>query len=69
MFYFCLLLGVLADPITQQATFSSPLAPGTGSAITFPEEHEDPRVCTAQGGAPAGGLWGFIKVWGFVCYP
>ncbi|XP_010564368.1 protein PRRC1 [Haliaeetus albicilla] len=53
--------GVLADPITQQATFSSPLAPGTGSAITFPEEREDPRVCTAQGGAPAGGLWGFIK--------
>ncbi|NXW09686.1 PRRC1 protein, partial [Fregetta grallaria] len=53
--------GVLADPITQQATFSSPLAPGTGSAITFPEEREDPRVSTAQGGAPAGGLWGFIK--------
>ncbi|XP_005240428.3 protein PRRC1 [Falco biarmicus] len=53
--------GVLADPITQQATFSSPLAPGTGSAITFPEEHEDPRVSTAQGGVPAGGLWGFIK--------
>ncbi|NWH56995.1 PRRC1 protein, partial [Geococcyx californianus] len=53
--------GVLADPITQQATFSSPLAPGAGSAITFPEEHEDPRVSTAQGGGPAGGLWGFIK--------
>ncbi|XP_074711110.1 protein PRRC1 isoform X1 [Strix uralensis] len=53
--------GVLADPITQQATFSSPLAPGTGSAITFPEENEDPRVSTAQAGAPAGGLWGFIK--------
>ncbi|KFQ92458.1 Protein PRRC1, partial [Nipponia nippon] len=53
--------GVLADPITQQATFSSPLAPGTGSAITFPEEREDPRVVTAQGGTPAGGLWGFIK--------
>ncbi|NXR45029.1 PRRC1 protein, partial [Hippolais icterina] len=53
--------GVLADPITQQATFSSSLSPGTGSAITFPEEHEDPRVSTAQSGAPAGGLWGFIK--------
>ncbi|KFV04699.1 Protein PRRC1, partial [Tauraco erythrolophus] len=53
--------GVLADPITQQATFSSPLAPGTGSAITFPEEREDPRVSNAQGGAPASGLWGFIK--------
>ncbi|OXB71936.1 UNVERIFIED_CONTAM: hypothetical protein H355_006925 [Colinus virginianus] len=55
--------GVLADPITQQASFSSPLASGvgSGSAITFPEEHEDPRVSTAQSGAPAGGLWGFIK--------
>ncbi|XP_063278703.1 protein PRRC1 [Prinia subflava] len=53
--------GVLADPITQQATFSSSLSPGAGSAITFPEEHEDPRVSTAQSGAPAGGLWGFIK--------
>ncbi|NXD05195.1 PRRC1 protein, partial [Certhia familiaris] len=53
--------GVLADPITQQATFSSSLCPGAGSAITFPEEHEDPRVSTAQGGTPAGGLWGFIK--------
>ncbi|XP_010174824.1 protein PRRC1-like, partial [Antrostomus carolinensis] len=53
--------GVLADPITQQATSSSHLAPGTGSTITFPEEREDPRISTAQGGAPAGGLWGFIK--------
>ncbi|XP_054509356.2 protein PRRC1 [Agelaius phoeniceus] len=53
--------GVLADPITQQATFSSSLSPGAGSAITFPEEHEDPRVSTAQSGAPAGGIWGFIK--------
>ncbi|NP_001026588.2 protein PRRC1 isoform X1 [Gallus gallus] len=55
--------GVLADPITQQAPFSSPLASGTGSgsSITFPEEHEDPRVSAAQSGAPTGGLWGFIK--------
>ncbi|NWW93120.1 PRRC1 protein, partial [Rhynochetos jubatus] len=53
--------GVLADPITQQTTFSTPLAPATGSAITFPEECEDPRVSTAQGGGPSGGLWGFIK--------
>uniref|UniRef100_A0A8C3NSI7 Proline rich coiled-coil 1 n=1 Tax=Cyanoderma ruficeps TaxID=181631 RepID=A0A8C3NSI7_9PASS len=53
--------GVLADSIIQQATFSSSLSPGAGSAITFPEEHEDPRVSTAQSGAPAGGLWGFIK--------
>ncbi|NXD46031.1 PRRC1 protein, partial [Copsychus sechellarum] len=55
---------VLADPITQQSTFSSTLSPVSGSTITFPEEHEDPRVSTAQSGAPAGGLWGFIKVWG-----
>ncbi|KAM6034330.1 protein PRRC1 isoform 3-T3 [Chlamydotis macqueenii] len=53
--------GVLTDPITKQATFSSPLAPGSGSAITFPEECEDARASAAQGGAPAGGLWGFIK--------
>ncbi|NXA54699.1 PRRC1 protein, partial [Nothocercus julius] len=55
--------GVLADPVTQQATFSSPLVPGIagGSAITFPEEHEDPRISTAQSGAAGGGLWGFIK--------
>ena len=50
MFYFSILQGVLADPITQQASFSSPLASGTGSgsAITFPEEHEDPRVVVLQ---------------------
>ncbi|XP_030368476.1 protein PRRC1 isoform X2 [Strigops habroptila] len=48
--------GALADPITQQANFPSALAPGTDSTITFPEEHEDPRVSTATGG-----LWGFIK--------
>ncbi|XP_050185866.1 protein PRRC1 [Myiozetetes cayanensis] len=53
--------GVLADSISQQTTFSSSLSPGSGSTITFPEEHEDPRVSTAHGGAPAGGLWGFIK--------
>ncbi|XP_027523397.1 protein PRRC1 [Corapipo altera] len=52
---------VLADPITQQATFSSSLSPEVGSAITFPEEHEDPGVPTALGEASAGGLWGFIK--------
>lgn len=75
VFYFSFLLGVLADPITQQASFSSPLASGTGSgsSITFPEEHEDPRVSAAQSGAPTGGLWGFIKVrcifLCFTCYP
>ncbi|NXM76371.1 PRRC1 protein, partial [Serilophus lunatus] len=49
----------ISDPITQQSVFSS--SPVTGSSITFPEEHEDPRVSTAYAGAPAGGLWGFIK--------
>ncbi|NXK41737.1 PRRC1 protein, partial [Piprites chloris] len=49
--------GVLTDTSTQKATFSSSLSPGTGSAITFPEEHEDPRVSTAH----SGGLWEFIK--------
>ncbi|NXE97504.1 PRRC1 protein, partial [Menura novaehollandiae] len=53
--------GVLADAITQQSAFSSSLPPGTGSAITFPEEREDPRISTAKSGAPSGGLWWFIK--------
>uniref|UniRef100_A0A8C8R9Q5 Proline rich coiled-coil 1 n=1 Tax=Pelusios castaneus TaxID=367368 RepID=A0A8C8R9Q5_9SAUR len=55
--------GVLTSPVTQQTTFPSPLVPGTGSgsSITFPEEHEDPRVTGIQNEASAGGLWGFIK--------
>jgi len=36
--------------------------PGTTSAITFPEEQEDPRISRGQDDAPAGGIWGFIKV-------
>lgn len=36
--------------------------PGTTSAITFPEEQEDPRINRGQDDAPAGGIWGFIKV-------
>lgn len=63
MIYFPPFLGALADPVTQQANLSSALPAGTDSTITFPEEHDDPRVSTATGG-----LWGFIKVWGFVCY-
>lgn len=35
--------------------------PGTTSAITFPEEQEDPRINRGQDDAPAGGIWGFIK--------
>uniref|UniRef100_A0A8C6A4K2 Proline rich coiled-coil 1 n=1 Tax=Marmota marmota marmota TaxID=9994 RepID=A0A8C6A4K2_MARMA len=54
--------GILPTPITQQASLTS-LAPGTGttSAITFPEEQEDPRINRGQDEASAGGIWGFIK--------
>ncbi|MBN3318383.1 PRRC1 protein, partial [Atractosteus spatula] len=33
---------------------------GSGSSITFPEDHEDPSVA-AGSAANAGGIWGFIK--------
>lgn len=48
----------------QQTPLPPSLAPGigTGSTITFPEEHEDPRAVGMQTEASAGGLWGFIKV-------
>uniref|UniRef100_G1RNV5 Protein PRRC1 n=1 Tax=Nomascus leucogenys TaxID=61853 RepID=G1RNV5_NOMLE len=54
--------GLLPTPITQQASLTS-LAQGTGttSAITFPEEQEDPRIDRGQDEASAGGIWGFIK--------
>ncbi|XP_036165407.1 protein PRRC1 [Myotis myotis] len=54
--------GILPAPITQQASLT-PLAPGieTTSAITFPEEQEDPRIVRDQDEASASGLWGFIK--------
>lgn len=53
-------------PITQQASMTSLVqGPGTTSAITFPEEQEDPRIIRGQDDAPAGGIWGFIKVRGF----
>ncbi|XP_019779902.1 protein PRRC1 isoform X2 [Orcinus orca] len=54
--------GILPTPITQQAGLTS-LAQGTGtaSAITFPEQQEDPRIGRGQDEASAGGLWGFIK--------
>ncbi|VFV42545.1 Hypothetical predicted protein [Lynx pardinus] len=53
---------ILPTPITQQASLSSlAQGPGTTSAITFPEEQEDPRVGRGQDEASAGGLWGFIK--------
>uniref|UniRef100_A0A2K6SJ06 Proline rich coiled-coil 1 n=1 Tax=Saimiri boliviensis boliviensis TaxID=39432 RepID=A0A2K6SJ06_SAIBB len=55
-------LGLLPTPITQQASLTS-LAQGTGttSAITFPEEQEDPRINRGQDEASASGIWGFIK--------
>ncbi|XP_040478451.1 protein PRRC1 [Ursus maritimus] len=54
--------GILPTPITQQASLTSlAQGPGTTSAITFPEEQEDPRVGRGQDEASAGGLWGFIK--------
>ncbi|KAK2118295.1 Protein prrc1 [Saguinus oedipus] len=54
--------GLLPTPITQQASLTS-LAQGTGttSAITFPEEQEDPRINRGQDEASASGIWGFIK--------
>ncbi|KAM8776988.1 protein PRRC1 [Rhynchonycteris naso] len=54
--------GILPTPITQQASLTS-LAQGTEttSAITFPEEQEDPRIVRVQDEVSAGGLWGFIK--------
>ncbi|XP_051019253.1 protein PRRC1 [Acomys russatus] len=54
--------GILPAPITQQASMTSlAQGPGTTSAITFPEEQEDPRINRGQDDAPAGGIWGFIK--------
>ncbi|XP_061462358.1 protein PRRC1 [Rhineura floridana] len=55
--------GVLTSPASQQISVPSPLASGfgTGSSITFPEEHEDPRVVGMQNDASPGGLWSFIK--------
>ncbi|XP_015269000.1 PREDICTED: protein PRRC1 [Gekko japonicus] len=55
--------GVLTTGVTQQTSVPPSLASGTGSgsAITFPEEREDPRVVGMPMEASAGGLWGFIK--------
>uniref|UniRef100_A0A3B3ZRE8 Non-canonical purine NTP phosphatase/PRRC1 domain-containing protein n=1 Tax=Periophthalmus magnuspinnatus TaxID=409849 RepID=A0A3B3ZRE8_9GOBI len=49
--------GVVSNPMVQQPVMSGGV--NTGSPITFPEEHEDPRVS----GPPnaGGGLWGFFK--------
>ncbi|XP_072481823.1 protein PRRC1-like [Notamacropus eugenii] len=54
--------GMLPAPISQQASLTTvPQGTGSGSAITFPEEHEDPRLARVQNESSAGGIWGFIK--------
>ncbi|XP_043829273.1 protein PRRC1 [Dromiciops gliroides] len=54
--------GMLPPPISQQASLTPmPQGTGSGSAITFPEEHEDPRLTRVQNESSAGGIWGFIK--------
>ncbi|XP_036590744.1 protein PRRC1 [Trichosurus vulpecula] len=54
--------GILPPPISQQANLTPvPQGTGSGSAITFPEEHEDPRLARVQNESSAGGIWGFIK--------
>nr|XP_020670751.1 protein PRRC1 isoform X1 [Pogona vitticeps] len=56
--------GVLTNPATQLTAAPPLLTPVSGSAssITFPEEHEDPRVVGMPSEVPVGGgLWGFIK--------
>ncbi|XP_069043324.1 protein PRRC1 [Lepisosteus oculatus] len=50
--------GVVSNPMVQQPAVSGTV--GSGSSITFPEDHEDPSVA-AGGAANAGGIWGFIK--------
>ncbi|XP_036385391.1 protein PRRC1 [Megalops cyprinoides] len=49
--------GVVANPMVQQPMMSGGLE--GGSSITFPEDHEDPRVTNVD--TNAGGIWGFIK--------
>ncbi|XP_029941231.1 protein PRRC1 [Salarias fasciatus] len=54
--------GVLSNPMVQQPAMTGGL--DAGSPITFPEEHDDPRVsgdAGAGGGGGGGGLWGFFK--------
>ncbi|TTF71932.1 Protein PRRC1 [Bagarius yarrelli] len=49
--------GVLTNPMMQQPVMSGGLE--IVSPITFPEDHDDPRVM--QHNASGGGIWGFIK--------
>ncbi|XP_074063243.1 protein PRRC1 [Macrotis lagotis] len=54
--------GMLPPPIIAQQTSFTPVPQGTGSgsAITFPEEQEDPRLAKIQNES-SGGIWGFFK--------
>lgn len=49
--------GVVTNPMMQQPVMSGGLE--VVSPITFPEDHDDPRVM--QQHASGGGIWGFIK--------
>ncbi|KAF4081926.1 hypothetical protein AMELA_G00145960 [Ameiurus melas] len=49
--------GVVTNPMMQQPVMSGGLE--VVSPITFPEDHDDPRV--TQDNMSGGGLWGFIK--------
>ncbi|KAF5901948.1 protein PRRC1, partial [Clarias magur] len=49
--------GVVSNPMMQQPVMSGGLE--VASPITFPEDHDDPRV--VQNDAAGGGIWGFIK--------
>ncbi|KAI5099971.1 protein PRRC1 [Silurus meridionalis] len=49
--------GVVTNPMMQQPVMSGGL--DVVSPITFPEDHDDPRV--TQENMSGGGIWGFIK--------
>ncbi|XP_035391561.1 protein PRRC1 isoform X1 [Electrophorus electricus] len=49
--------GVVTNPMMHQPVMSGGL--DVGSPITFPEDHEDPRM--GPDGTSGGGIWGFIK--------
>ncbi|KAM9338157.1 protein PRRC1 [Symphorus nematophorus] len=49
--------GVVSNPMVQQPTMTGGL--DAGSPITFPEEHDDPRVSADTNAG--GGIWGFFR--------
>ncbi|KAK1174477.1 protein PRRC1-like isoform X1 [Acipenser oxyrinchus oxyrinchus] len=49
---------VMSNPMVQQPAMS--VGVGAESPITFPDNHEDPRMGMEDSGN-AGGIWGFIK--------